>query len=561
MSGMLLAIDGDSLAHRAYHALPKSIRGGGRPANALVGFAQLPAAALGRRAARRGRSSAGTRSRRRPTGTRRCPATSPAASSSDAILEQLGMLPALVESFGFAVAKADGYEADDFLAAAAAALAGARGRRHLRPRRVPARERPGHDPAAGEGRERARADRARPRCASATASSPSRCRTSSRCAATRPTRSPARRASARRRRPTCSKQYGTLEAGARRRAVLDDRRRPAPLPRHRDDGRRLRRCPSSRPTPPDWARAAAEARELGLNALATRLAERGVSGAVRARQPPRLRRRSTRPGGHPESQARIVVLHERFSFVAVRAGDRGGRAALPHAGARRARAHDARLARRRHDLHRDDVRGRAARRRRRDRGGAPRRLRARAAAGPPRRAGACDGLLHLRLDRDRRALGAGRARARRGSRSSTGTSTTGTGRRRSSPTTPTILFVSLHQWPFYPGTGGPDEQGETLVNIPLAGRDGRRRLPGGVRSASSRRDARSSRSCCSSRPASTPTSTIRSRSCGLDRRRFASSPRRVGGLAPRVAAVLEGGYNLRHAARARRGGARGLLGG
>src|SRR4051812_40196829 len=37
---------------------------------------------------------------------------------------------------------------------------------------------------------------------------------------------------------------------------------------------------------------------------------------------------------------------------------------------------------------------------------------------------------------------------------------------------PTILFVSLHQWPFYPGTGGPSEQGETLLNIPLgAGTD------------------------------------------------------------------------------------------
>jgi acetoin utilization deacetylase AcuC-like enzyme len=35
-----------------------------------------------------------------------------------------------------------------------------------------------------------------------------------------------------------------------------------------------------------------------------------------------------------------------------------------------------------------------------------------------------------------------------------------------------ILFVSLHQWPFYPGTGGPYEQGPTLVNIPLpAGTD------------------------------------------------------------------------------------------
>jgi DNA polymerase-1 len=42
----------------------------------------------------------------------------------DAIVEQLGLLPGLVEAFGFAVGKAPGYEADDFLAAAAAAWAG-----------------------------------------------------------------------------------------------------------------------------------------------------------------------------------------------------------------------------------------------------------------------------------------------------------------------------------------------------------------------------------------------------------------------------------------------------
>jgi acetoin utilization deacetylase AcuC-like enzyme len=30
-----------------------------------------------------------------------------------------------------------------------------------------------------------------------------------------------------------------------------------------------------------------------------------------------------------------------------------------------------------------------------------------------------------------------------------------------------VLFVSLHQWPFYPGTGGPGEGNETTVNIPL----------------------------------------------------------------------------------------------
>jgi acetoin utilization deacetylase AcuC-like enzyme len=32
---------------------------------------------------------------------------------------------------------------------------------------------------------------------------------------------------------------------------------------------------------------------------------------------------------------------------------------------------------------------------------------------------------------------------------------------------PSVFFVSMHQWPFYPGTGGPDAQGETLLNVPL----------------------------------------------------------------------------------------------
>ena len=30
-----------------------------------------------------------------------------------------------------------------------------------------------------------------------------------------------------------------------------------------------------------------------------------------------------------------------------------------------------------------------------------------------------------------------------------------------------VFYVSIHQWPLYPGTGGPDEQGETLLNVPL----------------------------------------------------------------------------------------------
>ena len=32
---------------------------------------------------------------------------------------------------------------------------------------------------------------------------------------------------------------------------------------------------------------------------------------------------------------------------------------------------------------------------------------------------------------------------------------------------PSVLFVSLQQWPFWPGSGGPGEGNETTVNIPL----------------------------------------------------------------------------------------------
>lgn len=35
-----------------------------------------------------------------------------------------------------------------------------------------------------------------------------------------------------------------------------------------------------------------------------------------------------------------------------------------------------------------------------------------------------------------------------------------------------VFFVSLHQWPFYPGTGGPDDQAETTLNVPLGAGSG-----------------------------------------------------------------------------------------
>jgi DNA polymerase-1 len=118
VSGLLLAIDGDSLAHRAYHALPKSIR-----LNALVGFANFlirlweaeqPESVL-----------VGWDSLETPTYRHEAlPAYQSGREFEDSILQQLGLLPALVESFGFQVAKAGGYEADDFLAAAARAWPG-----------------------------------------------------------------------------------------------------------------------------------------------------------------------------------------------------------------------------------------------------------------------------------------------------------------------------------------------------------------------------------------------------------------------------------------------------
>ena len=66
------------------------------------------------------------------------------------------------------------------------------------------------------------------------------------------------------------------------------------------------------------------------------------------------------------------------------------------------------------------------------------------------------------------------------SRSSTSTSTTATAPRRSSADDDTVLFVSLHQWPFYPGTGGPDTARDDAERA-AAGRLGRRRVPARVR--------------------------------------------------------------------------------
>jgi len=112
---LLLVVDGDSFAHRAYHALPKSIR-----LNAVVGFtnmlvrlweAEQPDAVL-----------VGWDTLSTPTYRHEAfEAYQSGRVFEESLLEQLELLPDVVRACGFAAAKADGYEADDFLAAGAAA--------------------------------------------------------------------------------------------------------------------------------------------------------------------------------------------------------------------------------------------------------------------------------------------------------------------------------------------------------------------------------------------------------------------------------------------------------
>jgi len=117
----LLVIDGDSLAHRAYHGLPKSIRrADGRPSGAIVGFTNMLLRlydAEQPRAVVVGWDTLEVPTYRHEEFT----AYQSGRVFDDELLEQLHLLPELVDAFGFTSAKAPGYEADDFLAAAVVA--------------------------------------------------------------------------------------------------------------------------------------------------------------------------------------------------------------------------------------------------------------------------------------------------------------------------------------------------------------------------------------------------------------------------------------------------------
>ncbi len=108
----------------------------------------------------------------------------------------------------------------------------------------------------------------------------------------------------------------------------------------------------------------------------------------------------------------------------------------------------------------------------------------------------------------------------------------------------TVLYVSIHEWPFYPGTGGPGEGDETTVNVPLPAGSGNEEygrafdelVEPAVRGfepdlllVSAGFDAH----------ADDPLASMEVTGLG-----FRDLARRCRGLAPRRGAVLEGGYNL-----------------
>jgi 5'-3' exonuclease len=121
MTKPLLIVDGDSFAHRYFHALPKTIRradgGGGNLLDGVGGLLirlwqeEEPRAVL-----------VAWDTLTVPTYRHTAlPAYQSGREFAPELLDQLDRAPELVASMGFVPAKADGYEADDFLAAGVAA--------------------------------------------------------------------------------------------------------------------------------------------------------------------------------------------------------------------------------------------------------------------------------------------------------------------------------------------------------------------------------------------------------------------------------------------------------
>ena len=108
----------------------------------------------------------------------------------------------------------------------------------------------------------------------------------------------------------------------------------------------------------------------------------------------------------------------------------------------------------------------------------------------------------------------------------------------------TVLTVSLHQWPFWPGTGGPDDQAATTLNVPMragsADEEYFRAFERVVEPALARFEPELVLVAAGfDAHVDDPLADIRVTADG-----FRELARRCAAAAPRCAAVLEGGYNL-----------------
>ena len=107
-----------------------------------------------------------------------------------------------------------------------------------------------------------------------------------------------------------------------------------------------------------------------------------------------------------------------------------------------------------------------------------------------------------------------------------------------------VLYVSLHQWPFYPGSGGPDDQAETTLNVPLPAGSGDEEYAEAFASVVEPAVQRFEPelllvSAGFDAHTADPLADMRVSENG-----FRELARRCRSLSDRVAAVLEGGYDL-----------------
>jgi DNA polymerase-1 len=119
-SGPLLIIDGDSFAHRAYHAIPKTVRrAGNKGGGAIVGFANY---LLRLYEAEQPRAVVvGWDTLAEPNWRAKEFADYQGGREfDDELVDQLEVLPEFVRACGFVAGKSGTFEADDFLATAVA---------------------------------------------------------------------------------------------------------------------------------------------------------------------------------------------------------------------------------------------------------------------------------------------------------------------------------------------------------------------------------------------------------------------------------------------------------